>query len=258
MQSTHCSSMSSHAVEGEWREPTPRYYHSTAVVGDEVYLWAGEQRDMPEVHNSAEKQAFLSSVEVFSLNTGCWEQRATHGTPPLGISSYSCVAVGNDLHYFGGKCSHRGCYHNSVHTLNTSTLQWRMLAPTTSGDGAPMSKSCCGVADQEENFLFAVGGHGSTPSSHQQGAQYQKDGIYACTNEQHIFSLSTCECYCKLYHQYYAQYCDCISVVVRDDLFTFRWLELTQGHRTSSSPMFSFHVNRSRREKGGVMNHITG
>ena len=188
--------MSSHAVEGEWREPTPRYYHSTAVVGDEVYLWAGEQRDMPEVHESAEKQAFLSNVEVFSLNTGCWEQRATHGTPPLGVSGYSCVAVENDLHYFGGKCSHHGCYHNSVHSLSTSTLQWRMLAPTTSEDGSPMSKSGCGVVhftDQEEGLLFAVGGRGSTPTSRQQGAQYQKDGIFARTNEQHIFSLFTCE-----------------------------------------------------------------
>ena len=77
-----------------------------------------------------------------------------------------------------------------------------------------MKKSGCGVVhftDQEENFLFAVGGRGSTPSSHQQGAQYQKDGIYARTNEQHIFSLSTCERYCELSHQYYyIQYCDCI------------------------------------------------
>ena len=161
-----------------------------------MYLWAGEQRDMPEVHDSAEKQAFLSNVEVFTLNTGRWEQRATRGTPPLAVRGYSCVAVGNDLHYFGGECSHGGCYHNSVHTLSTSTLEWRMLAPTTSEEGVPMSKSGCGVVpftDQEEGLLFAVGGCGSNPSSRQQGAQYEKDGRYARTNEQHIFSLSTCE-----------------------------------------------------------------
>ena len=87
---------------GEWREPAGRHDHSTAVVGEEVYLWAGEQDGMPRVHDSAEKRAFLSSVEVFNVNTGCWEQRTTHGTPPLGVRSYSCVAVRNDLYYFGG------------------------------------------------------------------------------------------------------------------------------------------------------------
>ena len=151
---------------------------------------------MPEVHDSAEKQTFLSSVEVFNVNTGCWDQRTTRGTPPLGVWNYSCVAVGNDLYYFGGECGHSGCYHNSVHTLSTSTLQWRMLAPTTSKDGAPMMKSNCGVVhftDEEEDLLFVVGGYGPTPSSHQHEAQYKQSGCYVYTNEQHIFCLSTSE-----------------------------------------------------------------
>ena len=92
----------------------------------------------------AEKRAFLSKV-VFNLNTGYWEQCATHGTPPLGVWGYSCVVVRKDLYYFGGECGRHGCYYNSVHTLSTSTLQWRMMVPTTSEDGAPMKKSGCGV-----------------------------------------------------------------------------------------------------------------
>ena len=46
---------------------------------------------MPQVHDSAEKRQFFSSVEVFDVNTGCWEQRTTRGTPPLGVWGYSCV-----------------------------------------------------------------------------------------------------------------------------------------------------------------------
>ena len=162
-------------------------------------MWAGWQDQMPSVHESAKKGSLISCVEVFNVNTGCWEQRTTRGTPPLGVRGYSCVAVRNDLYYFGGWCGHSGCYHNSVHTLSTSTLQWRMLAHTTSKDGAPMKKSNCGVlyfTDEEEDLLFVVGGYGPTPSSHQQGVQYQhahyyKDRVY--TNEQHIFCLSTSE-----------------------------------------------------------------
>ena len=96
------------------------YGHSTAAVDNQLYLWGGDQGGMPRVHDSAKKRQFLSSVEVFDVNTGCWEQRTTRGKPPLGVEGYSCVAVGNDLHYFGGECSHGGgCHHNSVHTLST-------------------------------------------------------------------------------------------------------------------------------------------
>ena len=159
-----------------WREPAGRDEHGTAVVDNQLYLWGGYQRGMPEVHHSAEKRQFYSSVEVFDVNTGCWEQRTTRGTPPLGVQAYSCVAIRNELHYFGGYCGHGYCYHNSVH----STLQWRMLAPSTTEGGAPMQKSLCGMVhftDGEEDLLYVVvGGWSNTP-----------------TNEQHIFSLSTSE-----------------------------------------------------------------
>ena len=183
----------------KWREPAGRCDHNTAV-DNQLYLWGGYQDGMPEVHDSAEKRQFYSSVEVFDVNTGCWEQRTTRGTPPLGVQGYSCVAVRNELHYFGGWCGHSGdCYHNSVHTLSTSNLQWRMLAPSTTEGGAPMQKRWCGMVhftDREEDLLYVVGGHGrAAPSSPQHGAQYQPaqyiGGVR--TNEQHIFSLSTSE-----------------------------------------------------------------
>ena len=182
----------------EWREPARRYRHSTAVVDNQLYLWGGHQDGMPVVHDSAEKRQFYSSVEVFDVNTGCWEQRTTRGTPPLGVVGYSCAAVRNELHYFGGRCGHGGgCYHNRVHILSTSTLQWRMLVPSTTEGGAPMQKYHCGMlhfTDEEEDLLYVVGGYGhAAPSSPQHGAQYQPTGFGVRTNEQHIFSLSTSE-----------------------------------------------------------------
>ena len=175
-------------VEGGWREPAGRRDHSTAVVDEEVYLWAGE-------HETPLSDKMRALVEVFNLNTGCWKQHITRGTPPLGVRGYSCVAVRNDLYYFGGASADSG-HHNSIHTLSTSTLQWRMLAPTTSEDGAPMKKCSCAVVhftDEEEDLLFVVGGCGPVPSSRQRGAQYRQFWGYVYTNEQHIFCLSTSE-----------------------------------------------------------------
>ena len=181
----------------KWREPAGRRWHSTAVVGEEVYLWAGEQGSILYEQDCPRNHSFLSNVEVFNVSTGYWEQRTTRGTSPLGIRGCSCVAVRNVLYYFGGKCSHDGCYHNSVHTLNTSTLQWRMLAPTTSENGAPMKKWGCGLVhftDEEEGLLFVVGGYGEVlPHPQQRGAQYQRTDNHLSTNEQHIFCLSTSE-----------------------------------------------------------------
>ena len=180
-----------------WREPAGRHDHSTASVNNHIYLWGGTQDGMSRAHDSAEKRQFFSSVEVFDVNTGCWEQRTTSGTPPLGVRGFACVAVRNDLHYFGGYCGHSGCYHNSVHTLSTSTLQWRMLAPSTTEGEAPMKKAFCEMVhftDGEEDLLYVVGGRGhAAPSSPQHGAQYQPVYGGVLTNEQHIFSLSTSE-----------------------------------------------------------------
>ena len=182
-----------------WTEPAGRSSHSTAVVNNQLYLWGGIVDGMPLVHDSAEKRQFFSCLEVFDVNTGCWEQRTTRGTPPLGVVGYSCVTVGNELHYFGGYCGHSGCYHNSVHTLSTSTLQWRMLAPSTTEDhGAPMQKHHCGMVhftEGEEDLLYVVGGYGhAVPSSPQLGSLYQLTTLgNVHTNEQHIFSLSSSE-----------------------------------------------------------------
>ena len=183
-------------VEATWYEPTGRIGHSTAVVGERLFLWAGNHVETAHTHDSAEKRAFLSRVEVFHLQSGSWEQQKTSGAPPLGVGGYSCVALDSDIHYFGGHCGHGDCYHNSVHKLSTSSLQWRVLVPTTKKGKGPMKKAFCGMLafkNEEEDFLFVVGGLGPTPSSRQPGAQYQEGSEFTYTDEQHIFSLHTCE-----------------------------------------------------------------
>ena len=170
-------------------EPTGRRAHSTAVVEECLFSWAGLQDEAPSNarrYHSNERRAFLSRVDVFNLQRGSWEQQNTSGLPPLGVEGYACVAVDSDLHYFGGYCGHDECYHNSVHKLSTSSLQWSVLAPTTAEGRGPMKKGFCGMVafrDAEEEFLFVVGGKGPTPSSRQP----------VSTNEQHMFSLNTSE-----------------------------------------------------------------
>ena len=111
-----------------------------------------------------------------TLERGDWTRQPTSGAPPLGVRGYACTAVGDALHFFGGRCNHDDCYHNSIHSLSTSSLHWVELSPTTSEGGAPMRKGYCGTVafkDGEEDILYIVAGYGPTPSYHQPGAQYK-------------------------------------------------------------------------------------
>ena len=158
-------------------------------------MWAGVVDGTPEVHDSQEKRRFISCVEVFHSERGDWTQQLTSGAPPLGVFGYGCTAVGDALHFFGGWCNHDDCYHNSIHSLRTSSLHWVELSSTTSEGGAPMRKAFCGSVafkDGEEDILYIVAGRGLAPSYHQPGTQYKamSSDLVIC-NEQHMFSLST-------------------------------------------------------------------
>ena len=137
-------------------------------------------------------------MEVFHCDTGTGDI-SQQMELLLGVYGYGCTAVGDTLHFFGGYCYHDDCYHNSIHSLSTSSLHWVELSPTTSEGGpAPMRKSHCGTVafkDGEEDILYVVAGWGPTPSYRQPGAQYKGGGTsdrVRC-NEQHMFSLSTSE-----------------------------------------------------------------
>ena len=178
-------------------EPAGRYVHSSAVVGERLFVWAGYQDDAPmAVHDSAEKRAFLSRIEVFHLQSGTWEQQLTRERPPLGAIGYACAAVEDDLYFFGGWCGHGECKHNSLYNLSTATFRWKMLTPTTSRGTGPMRKSHCQMVpfkDGGVDILFVVGGSGEEPIFRQSGASYERDIFGTATNEQHLFFVNASE-----------------------------------------------------------------
>ena len=105
-------------------------------------MWGGKQ--LPEVHNDEMKKSMSSVMEVCHLKSGRWEQKPTTGTPPLGVRGYAAAAIGNEIFYYGGWCGHSGCYHNSLHSFNVDTFNWKELSPTTSHHG-PWMKWLCGM-----------------------------------------------------------------------------------------------------------------
>ena len=107
---------------------------------------------------------------------------------------YACAAMGTDIYYFSGSCGHDDCRHNSVSKLNTPTLQWSELAATETHRESPMKKSYSGMVafkDEDEEYLFTIGGVGDAAPFYQPGAEYKPNNGRVYTNEQHIFTPSS-------------------------------------------------------------------
>uniref|UniRef100_A0A1X7VFZ0 Kelch domain-containing protein n=1 Tax=Amphimedon queenslandica TaxID=400682 RepID=A0A1X7VFZ0_AMPQE len=140
---------------GKDYQPVKREKHSTVRVGDYLYMWGGDQPDLPEVHNNEKKKSMCSVMEVYHLVTGRWEQKPTTGNPPLGVMGYAAAAIGNEIFYFGGYCGHPGCFHNSLYSFNVDTFNWKELSPTTSRHG-PRMKWLCDMIAIKVNGLTAL------------------------------------------------------------------------------------------------------
>ena len=100
-------------ITGSRYEPAPRFGHSTALIGEKLFLWGGWQKGSPQVHTSQEKTLQCLKIDVMNLNKGEWSQLETYGEPPLGVRGYATEVIGYNLYYFGGYCGHDFCRHNT-------------------------------------------------------------------------------------------------------------------------------------------------
>ena len=168
-------------------------YHSAPVVGESVFVCGGQRPDLPRIHDSPQKRKFLSTIDRLEFRTGRWSSHVTRGTsPPLGAIAYFCTTRNTDIFFFGGKCGDDLCYHNDVNSFNSLTYEWSNIIPTSDavmkrGFGRMICMESMGT-----EYLFMIGGTGSTPTTYQSQYQYIQmvDGTIH-TNEQNLLNLST-------------------------------------------------------------------
>ena len=188
------------------------------MIGDCLYLWSGNEPNLPRVHNNNKKKRLTSQVQIFNITSGKWDTKHTKGNPPLGVLSYSCTTLNNKIYYFGGYCGHDNCHHNSLNELDTSTLTWTQMSPTD--DRRPvMKRADAGLMLTEYGGtyrLLVIGGQGSPPSIKLPQAQYIRIPIGGVrTNEQNLYNISTSKYinisyYTIRYHITIIEYCYCV------------------------------------------------
>ncbi|XP_019852709.1 PREDICTED: uncharacterized protein LOC109582437 [Amphimedon queenslandica] len=175
-------------IDLEWRSQ-----HVAVTVKDCLYIWGGNQPRLPPAHKSALKLRLTSFVCTLRLSSGRWSSQHTTGSPPLGVRGYACVTNGTSILYFGGRCGHHQCYHNSVNSLDTLTMNWSELHPTA--DNYVTKRGYGGMVMMETNgakHLLAIGGLGSESVAGHRHFQYTKTPSgNVRTNEQNLFNIST-------------------------------------------------------------------
>ncbi|XP_019861635.1 PREDICTED: uncharacterized protein LOC109590149 [Amphimedon queenslandica] len=177
----------------EWR-----YQNTTAVVGEVLYCWGGDQEGLDWSHDSPTKRQCTSAIDTFNLLSGVWSSQPTRGTPPLGIIGVSCTTINNNIYYFGGYCGHDTCYHNSLNCLDTLTLQWKELQSTNNSSVTKRGYGGMIVmgSEGEPQQLLVIGGVAPISTITQYHHQFKyvtTAGVYDLvrTNEQNIYNLSS-------------------------------------------------------------------
>ena len=172
-------------------EPEPRLLHCGALVEGKwiTYGGFGANGDMTDP----------TSVDVFDPDREEWTQMTTSGTPPSGIGGAACVAVGPLLYHIDGAVE--GVDYNTVHCLDTTTMEWRELQPANP-QAAPMKKA--GLAGiSYGSIIVTVGGHGELPTNRHPEVEYiphPKSEGRGWTNEVVCYDTEQSEYMCVHHH----------------------------------------------------------
>ena len=167
-------------------EPSPRFLHGAAAVEGKCYLWGGCVQDF----STSGRRKLASTIEIFDPYLETWEEHHTTGLPPSGLYDGACTSLLDSLYWFGGYDSR--CFHNSLHKLDPTTLEWSELQPLNQADG-PMRKAGCGMVSFLQNRLAMFGGYGILTDSIQPGAMFTKSTTFpggkGWSNELNVFNI---------------------------------------------------------------------
>ena len=168
-------------------EPSPRFAHGAVAVGGRCYLWSGRVQDF----SASGRRKLLSTIEIFDPYLETWKECHTTGAAPPGLYNGACTSLLDSLYWFGGYDG--SSFHNSLHRLDTTTMEWREIQPLKQADG-PMRKDGCGMVSFLQDKLAVFGGHGIPTGPTQPGAMFTKnihvtDGR-GWSNELHVFTIT--------------------------------------------------------------------
>ena len=174
-------------------EPKPRRGACGTAIHNRFFIYRGFQqsfgglsfRDLPHTFQ----------VETFNADTTKWTQMPTTGPNPPGLWNSACTSIGSKLFSYGGWTGES--YTDTLHELDTTTMQRRQLQPLNPSEG-PMKKHSAGMIALSSNLLCVIGGYGIPSGTIHPASQFIKNSRHSdgsgWTNEVHVYNTETSMC----------------------------------------------------------------
>ena len=227
-------------------EPTPRWRHISAQVGNQLVVHSG-WTDSQET-----SQRLSSIVEIFDTYTEEWSEVPTTGEPPVPGTYAAANASLNEYLFTYGGLDADGKILNTMYRLDTKTFHWCKVSPHAPQNDCPMAKQGASMVPYAEDRLVLYGGYGIPHGPAQQGSSFVIDS--ACTdgrgwtNELHLFHVKKGMFICtslskKLVHFLHTT---CVSLSQHSAMACYhsqhyRSVELTSRHWRETSSIFTLH-----------------
>ena len=172
-------------------QPSPRFSHCTAQVGEKSFLWGGHTHDF----SMGGRKTLASELNTIDSFSETWTKKTVTGVPPPGLCGGGFAVVAETLYHFGGNDGYSP--YSSLHSLNTVTLEWRELQSKNPAD-QPMTKVAHGMVTYHEETVgvtsvAVLAGYGKPTTPVQPGStfiQNTNDSGWGWTNEFHLFNLT--------------------------------------------------------------------
>lgn len=122
--------------------PTPRTYHTTAVVGDKFIVYSGGHSGPDPVGDR--------QVHCFDVKTSAWSILPVKGDSPKPRHGHVMVAVGNRLFIHGGMAG--SAFYDDFHLMDLDKMSWSNIRRKKVTPQARAAHS--GVAVGKDIYIF--------------------------------------------------------------------------------------------------------
>ena len=172
-------------------QPSPRFWHCAAQIGEKAYLWGGRTQNF----STSGRKTLQSEIVTFDTFSETWTKKTVTGVPPPGLCSGGFAVVAETLYHYGGNDGYSP--YSSLHSLNTLTLEWKELQSKNPAD-QPMPKFNHGMVTYHDETvgvtsLAVLAGYGKPTTSIQPGSTFIQNTNhtgFGYTNEFHLFNLT--------------------------------------------------------------------
>ena len=169
-------------------QPSPRFNHCAAQVGEKSFLWGGRTQDF----SAGDRKTVASELNTFDSFSETWTKKTVTGVSPPGLCGGGFAVVAETLYYFGGTDGYS--YYNSLHCINSITAEWKELS-SLNPVNQPMPKVGFGIVTYTDAATLAIfAGYGIAHHPTQPGSKFVQDTSFTdgsgWTNEFHLFNLT--------------------------------------------------------------------